>query len=326
MGAGDPDRQYQGRIVSGGANGHPEVELGDRNNRTLKDSAMHSFNAVCKCSTRARVRWWLCTIVVVWSAGYAMPARANAPNNLFRTAAEGSTYTVDHAAWDRLLRTYVRPDPDGLNRVDYAGLKRMGLETLKGYLRALEEVDPRLLDRPEQFALLANLYNAKTIEIVADRYPVKSIKDVSLGGEGFSWFAPGPWKAKVVKIRGVALSLDDIEHAIMRPTFKDPRVHYALNCASIGCPNLGVEAFTGARLNDQLEAAARAYVNSRRGVALEGERVVISSIYIWYKGDFGGGDQGVLDHLRRYAAPALARKLAGVSSLREHMYEWGLNE
>lgn len=286
---------------------------------------MDSFNAACKFSC-ARIRWWVCAIVVVWSAGYATPARANAPSNLFRAAAEGSTYTVDHAAWDRLLRTYVRPDPDGLDRVDYSALKRTDLATLKAYVHALEKVDPRLLDRPEQFALLANLYNAKTVEIVADRYPVKSIKDISLGSEGFSWLARGPWKAKVVTIGGVALSLDDIEHAIMRPIFKDPRVHYALNCASIGCPNLGVEAFTGARLNKQLEAAARAYVNSRRGVAAEGERIVISSIYVWYKDDFGGSDKGVLDHLRRYAAPALARKLAGVSSLGEHMYDWGLNE
>jgi hypothetical protein len=255
-----------------------------------------------------------------------MPARAGVPSDLFRTAAVGSTHTVDHAVWDRLLRAYVRPGADGLNRVDYAGLKRMGLEGLRGYIRALEKVDPRFLDRPEQFALLANLYNAKTVEIVADRYPVKSIKDISLGGEGLSWLARGPWKAKVVRIGGTGLSLDDIEHAIMRPIFKDPRVHYALNCASIGCPNLGVEAFTGARLNEQLEAAARAYVNSRRGVAVEGERIVISSIYVWYKDDFGGSDKSVLDHLRRYAVPALARKLAGVSSLREHIYDWGVNE
>jgi len=287
---------------------------------------MHGFNAACKSNNRSRIVWWLCAIVVVWSAGYATPAGANAHRNLFRTAAVGSTYTVDHSIWDRLLRTYVRPSPDGLNRVDYAALKRMGLETLRAYVRMLEQVAPHLLDRPEQFALLANLYNAKTVEIVTDRYPVKSIKDISLGGEGSSWLARGPWKAKVVTIGGVALSLDDIEHAIMRPTFKDPRVHYALNCASIGCPNLGVEAFTGARLNDQLEVAARAYVNSRRGVAVEGERIIISSIYIWYKDDFGGGNQGVLDHLRRYAAPTLARKLTDASSLREHVYDWSLND
>ena len=276
-----------------------------------------------------RVASWLCAVVLMSSvaaAGHAIPARAGVLTDLFRAAAEGSTYTVDHAAWDRLLRTYVRPDPDGLNRVDYAGLKRMGLETLRGYVDALQQVNPRLLDRHEQFALLANLYNAKTLEIVADRYPVKSIRDIALGGEGFAWFARGPWKAKVVKIGGVALSLDDIEHAIMRPTFKDPRVHYALNCASIGCPNLGVEAFTGAKLNQQLEAAARAYVNSRRGVAVEGGRIVVSSIYVWYKDDFGGGDVGVLDHLRQYAAPALAHKLARVSSLPEHAYDWGLND
>ena len=130
----------------------------------------------------------------------------------------------------------------------------------------------------------------------------------------------------MLKLGSAELSLDDIEHGIMRPTFNDPRVHYAVNCASVGCPNLGTEAFTGARLDEQLEAAARAYVNSRRGVALEGKRIVISSIYVWYKADFGGSDQGVLEHLRRYAAPALAQRLAELSSIRDHTYDWSLND
>jgi Protein of unknown function, DUF547 len=272
---------------------------------------------------------WLIGIVALLLApniGWPISARADAVSDLFRVAATGSTQAVDHGEWDRLLRAYVKSSPDGLNRVDYAALKIAGLETLKAYVHSLERIDPHLLDRPEQFALLVNLYNAKTLEIVADRYPVKSIRDISLGGNGLAWLTAGPWKAKVVRIGGVELSLDDIEHGILRPTFKDPRVHYALNCASIGCPNLRNEAFTGARLNEQLEAAARAYINSRRGLAVVGNRIVVSSIYVWYKADFGGSDQGVLDHLRRYATPALARKLTGASPIEDHKYDWGLND
>jgi hypothetical protein len=112
----------------------------------------------------------------------------------------------------------------------------------------------------------------------------------------------------------------------MRPIFKDPRVHYAVNCASIGCPNLRTEAFTGAKLNEQLDSAARDYVNSSRGVSFENGSPVVSSIYVWYQDDFGGTDRGVLDHLRRYAAPPLQRGLAGVKSIGKDSYDWGLND
>ena len=98
-------------------------------------------------------------------------AHAAAPQDLFATAAAGSPKTVDHAAWDRLLKTYVKPGADGVNRVDYARFKRDGHADLKAYIRALEAVDPATLPRREQFALLANLYNAKTVDIVLDHYP-----------------------------------------------------------------------------------------------------------------------------------------------------------
>jgi hypothetical protein len=129
----------------------------------------------------------------------------------------------------------------------------------------------------------------------------------------------------VVSVNGIGLSLDDIEHAILRPVFKDDRVHYAVNCASIGCPNLGTEAFTGASLEAQLEAAARAYVNHPRGVAVEGRRVRASSIYDWFEEDFGGSAAGVLAHLRRFAAPELAGRLASVSAIDAYAYDWSLN-
>lgn len=167
----------------------------------------------------------------------APAARAAEPADLLRKAAIGSPATVDHSAWDRLLKQYVKTGADGINRVDYAAFKAGGQSQLKQYIRGLEASDPARLDRPEQFALLANLYNAKTVDIVLDRYPVASIKDISLGGSLFASLTGGPWKAKVLHLNGVELSLDDIEHGILRPVFKDPRVHYAVNCASIGCPN-----------------------------------------------------------------------------------------
>ncbi len=254
------------------------------------------------------------------------PAYAKEPLDLFAVPASGSDQVVDHAVWDELLQTYVSAGPGGVNRVDYARFKTDGHDALKGYVRQLEAIDPQALDRPEQFALLANLYNAKTIDIILDHYPLKSIKDISLGGGLLSVFTGGPWKAKVTRLGGTDLSLDDIEHGILRPIFNDPRIHYAVNCASVGCPNLRREAFTGAKLNAQLDAAARDYVNHPRGAKVEADGLVVSSIYKWYGEDFGGSEEGVVDHLRQFADPDLAAKLRGVTSIASYDYDWTLND
>jgi len=271
----------------------------------------------------------LATAALVWvTLGLLLagPVRAAEPADLFQKVAVGSTATIDHSAWDALLKTYVIPAADGLNRVDYAAFKQSGQGALKLYIRRLEMVDPATLDRPEQFALLANLYNAKTIDIVLDKYPVASIKDISLGGGLLAALTGGPWKAKVLKLHGTEFSLDDIEHGVFRPVFKDPRVHYAVNCASIGCPNLQPEAFTGAKLSAQLDGAARAYVNHPRGAAVTNGNLAVSSIYSWFKQDFGGTDEGVIRHLRAYAAPPLAAELKSVTAINSHSYDWRLND
>lgn len=253
-------------------------------------------------------------------------ANAAEPADLFRSVASGSNLSVDHSSWDRLLQTYVKPSADGLNRVNYGAFKNGGQAELKQYIDQMLAVDPRTLDRAEQFAFLANLYNAKTIDIVLDHYPVSSIKDISLGGGLFAAFTGGPWKAKVLTLQGVEFSLDDIEHAVLRPLFKDPRAHYSVNCASVGCPNLQTRAFTGAKLDAQLDASAKAYVSNPRGVSIARGRLVVSSIYEWFKADFGGNDEGVLAHLRRYAAPELKAKLDGVKAVSDHHYDWSLND
>jgi hypothetical protein len=160
-------------------------------------------------------------------------AGAVQPRNLLGEITAGSIQTVDHSAWDKLLKTYVKPGDDGVNRVDYAAFQRNGHEELKLYIQRLEAVDPQMLDRREQFAFLVNLYNAKTIEVVLNNYPVKSIRDISLGGGLAALVTGGLWKAKILNVKGADLSLDDIEHGLLRLLFKDPRVHYALNCASI---------------------------------------------------------------------------------------------
>lgn len=259
------------------------------------------------------------------AGGVATPASAS-PAEIFGKRASGSAATVDHSAFDALLKAYVVASPDGINRVDYGRWKSEGRAQLDAYVAALEAVDPLTFDGPEQFAFWANLYNAKTIAVMLDAYPVESIKDISLGGGLLAMVTGGPWKAKITKVNGVDLSLDDIEHGILRPVFKDPRVHYAVNCASIGCPNLLAEAFTGAKLEAQLDAGAKAYINHRRGFSVEDEKVRASSIYDWFQADFGGSEGGVLDHARKYAEPGLAAKLEAKTAIESYAYDWTAND
>ncbi len=268
----------------------------------------------------------LLSVFAIASALASSGASAATPADAFGKHAPGSARAVDHSAWSKLLATYLVPSADGVARVRYAGFKRDGHSALKAYVKSLEAIDPAALDRPEQFAFWANLYNAKTIDFVLDAYPVKSIKDISLGGGLVAAFTGGPWKAKAVKVAGRDLSLDDIEHGILRPVFKDPRVHYAVNCASIGCPNLAVEAFTGASLNTQLDAAAKAYINNSRGIAAKDGRATASSIYDWFSADFGGSAAGVLAHAKTYADPALKRELESITTISSYGYDWTLND
>lgn len=262
----------------------------------------------------------------------AMPvASAGEITEAFRAHSAGSSLTVDHSAWDTLLKTYVKPARDGVNRVDYSAFEANGRQSLKSYIAGLEAVDPAKLDRPEQMAFWANLYNARTIDIILEHYPVKSIRDISLEPSliGFlkkSVGAGGPWKAKVVNVSGHALSLDNIEHDILRPVYKDPRVHYAVNCASYGCPNIQTSAFTGAMIDRQLDEAARAFVNHPRGFRVAGGLVMASSIYDWFQSDFGGSAAGVLEHARRYANAELKSALTAKTGIDGFDYDWRLND
>lgn len=265
-------------------------------------------------------------ILGAMALGVIMASPAGATTTKFASFAASNGATIDHGVWDRQLKAYVKPDATGLNRVDYKRWKTEGHAELKRYVASLQATDPATLGRADAFAFWANLYNARTVDIVLDKYPVKSIKDISLGGGLKALVGGGPWQAITMKVAGVDLSLDDVEHKILREHFKDARVHYALNCASYGCPNLMTEALTGAKLDSQLEAGARAFVNHPRGIAVEAGKVKASSIYNWFQADFGGSAAAVLEHVRKYAAPDLAKALQGISTIAAYDYVWTLND
>jgi hypothetical protein len=238
-----------------------------------------------------------------------------------------SKVVVDHQGWGLFLRRYLVAEPDGINRLRFGEASAADRQALARYIETTSRVAVDGLNRAEQFAYWVNLYNAITIKVVLDHYPVTSIREISLGGSllpDFITGGSGPWQAKLAEVDGEALGLDDIEHRILRPLFKDNRVHYAVNCGSIGCPTLMPAPFAAANLQAMLDRGARLYVNHPRGVRAERAGLTVSSIYRWYKEDFGGSWQGVLAHLRRYANPTTAQMLAPFDTIAADSYDWQL--
>jgi hypothetical protein len=233
-----------------------------------------------------------------------------------------STARVDHANWRGFLTTYLDADhPSGIHRLRYAKVSDVGRRALAEYLDALQATSVSTLNRAEQKAFWINLYNAATVQEILDHYPLKSIREIKSG-----WFSAGPWDKKLLTVEGEKLTLNDIEHRILRPIFADNRVHYAVNCASLGCPNLQPVPFTATNTEAMLEHAARAYVNHPRGVRVDGGGLQLSSIYDWFQVDFGGNEEGVLAHLRGYAEGALTDHLRNVGIDIQYSYDWAINE
>lgn len=256
--------------------------------------------------------------VLLFTAGFSSKAPKAIPYWQANVAA--STQKIDHGDWDALLRAYVRTDSTGLNRFAYAKVSGVDKAKLVGYLKSLAAVKVTKHSRKEQLAYWINLYNALTVKVIIDNYPVKSIREISSGV-----FSRGPWGRKLIKVEGRDLTLDNIEHGILRPVWRDPRIHYGLNCASIGCPNLQKKAYTGDNAGKLLTLGARQYINSPRGVTINGNKVTVSKIYDWFAHDFGNSEKGILKHLQKYADPDLGKQLRSIGRISDTQYDWSLN-
>jgi hypothetical protein len=234
---------------------------------------------------------------------------------------EASEASIAHDPWNRFLASYVSEDAQGINRVAYGRVSETDRRALANYIDRLASTEISDYPQAEQLPYWINLYNALTVKVVLDHYPVASIRDIDISP---GLFADGPWGKELVSIEGVAVSLDDIEHRILRPIWQDPRIHYAVNCAAVGCPDLQTEAFTAANTEALFDEGARAYVNDPRGVQLAGGQLIVSSIYAWFEEDFAKAG-GVLAHLQRYAEPGLAAQLDRFNAIDDHRYDWALN-
>ncbi|RMF13545.1 MAG: DUF547 domain-containing protein [Gammaproteobacteria bacterium] len=228
------------------------------------------------------------------------------------------TVQVDHSSWAAFLKKYVHEDVSGQTRVAYGEVTETDRGNLKAYIRRLSGLDPRTLDRPEAMAYWINLYNALTVQLVLAHYPVETIRSIHEG-----WFAFGPWDDPLITVAGHTLTLNDIEHRILRPLWKDYRIHFAVNCASLGCPDLNPEPYYAGRIEAQLAGAQERFLAQHKAVHQEGGHWVLSSIFDWYGEDFGGRP-GVIRLILRHS-PQWTGKLTEDSALK-YDYDWRLNQ
>ena len=231
-----------------------------------------------------------------------------------------STITIDHGLWNDFLSRYVSPNTDGINRVEYSAVKRNDFDSLESYIAKLSEIEISLYNHDEQRAFWINLYNALTVREILKHYPVSSIREIRSG-----FFTSGPWQKKLVVVENTALKLDDIEHRILRPIWGDPRLHYAVNCAALGCPNLQPAAFTSVNAEQLLELGAREFINHPRAVTVARGKLRVSSIYDWFEEDFGNSESGVIEHLKQYAKPELLAEIGTRTRIDGDFYDWALN-
>jgi hypothetical protein len=229
---------------------------------------------------------------------------------------------IDHGLWQAVLTARVKGNQDGVNRVAYGAMSEKDDAALGRYLDQMRHVAISAYNRDEQLAYWINVYNAATVHLIRRHYPLKSIRDIEVGS---GLFTDGAWDHKLFSVEGEELTLNDIEHRILRPVWKDPRLHYALNCASIGCPNLNATAYSSANSQQLLNESAVDFVNHPRGVSAAEEGLRVSKIYLWFAEDFGGSD-GVLAHLKTFAFADLAARIDGGAEIVDYNYDWSLNE
>jgi len=228
----------------------------------------------------------------------------------------------EHTAWTAVLATYVKA-----GEVDYGGLKERGQPALDGYLRALESVRPgdyAGFTREQRLAFWVNAYNAYTVRLILDHYPLKSVRKI-----GFLPMAA--FQKRFIPLKAVGteeMSLNDIEHTQLREKLKDPRIHFAIVCASKSCPLLQSEAYRASGIDAQLDAAARGFLadRSRNQIDPASGTAKVSSIFKWFRGDFTQGGKTLGDFMAAYTGPEVAGFLRQKGDDLDFLdYDWNLN-
>ena len=257
------------------------------------------------------------------SAGSAVYAQDRTESSARRATTTALRDSMDHSRFTQVLSRFV--DDEGA--VDYAGLKATDGELLASYLRRLAATDPTSLDRDARLAFWLNAYNALTLTLIVEHHPVENIWAVTPGPA-----APkdnSPFELDVGTVGDTVRTLDEIEHEIIRPRFEEPRIHFALVCAATSCPPLRREAYTGPRLDAQLEEQTRIFLHDtakNRIPAGEG-RIALSRILKWYGQDFGASTEDLQRFMAPYFDGAVQEKLRRAAyDVTFLPYDWSLND
>lgn len=251
----------------------------------------------------------------------------------FVFASERPVFDHDYESYQKLLAKYVHRGESGQTRVDYAGLKknRGDLTKVLGRLSHVSKKQYSRWSKKQKLAFLINAYNGFTLEWILKHYPIGSIKDTGV----FIFGLPidSPWKKEFIPLLEELVSLDTIEHDWIRAQFDEPRIHFAVNCASIGCPSLAPKPFVSSALSSQLQAAAVQFLQNpkKNRVDLDTKTVYLSKIFKWYQGDFGDSKSELLQRLLaivpKDSSFGQALNKLGVSAEVKYLdYDWGLND
>jgi Protein of unknown function, DUF547 len=223
---------------------------------------------------------------------------------------------ISHAIFDSLLRQYVNTE----GYVNYKGFISDSAK-FNSYLELLSRNHPneKNWNKNERLAYWINAYNAFTIKLICNYYPVESIKDIKKGVP----FVSDTWTIDFIKIEGKTYNLNDIEHGIIRPKFNDPRIHFAVNCASKGCPPLLNETYLADKLDAQLDSQAKSFINDGfRNKILSAQKADLSKIFTWFSGDFKKVSPSVVAFINKFSNT----KLNENANLDYQEYDWSLNE
>ncbi|MGK2859061.1 MAG: DUF547 domain-containing protein [Thermoanaerobaculia bacterium] len=238
-------------------------------------------------------------------------------------ALPGLAAEPDYSAWNGLLEKYYSPQYG----MDYDGIRKSDFATLKKLVDDFSKVDVSKLNRDEQLAFWINLYNVSTVKLICDNYPTKSIRDLSTD----PIVRLNVFKKAIVPQGGKMMSLNDIENDKIRAGFKDPRIHFAINCAARSCPPMRPEAFQGARVQEQLDDQSRVFMNGPAGakISRSGSKatMTVTKVMDWFDDDFIDWGGGVVEFSKKYLSADKKAQLDGAKVKVDHFdYDWNLND
>lgn len=260
------------------------------------------------------------TIIAALLAFTVLPVLWSAPSaelwDRWTQRDEGSSTTVNHTPLAEFLDVYrVIDSEDGIAKIRYSSVTPGDHSALEEYLEYLQNRDVDGLSENQQFAYWVNLYNSATLLLILDNYPLDSIRNISK-----------PWDQKLLRVAGEEVSLNDIEHRILRPIWDDYRIHFVVNCASLGCPDIPAEPLNADNLDAQLQNATANYLSHPRGMTRRGRALVLSSIFSWYSSDFGDNETEVLATLGTHRDLDPLLNGDDLANLRiRYDYDWNLN-